>query len=252
MSASAGHDDLPRTTDVAHPATRLLVRGRPGSQRILRARFRIELVGSEHVPATGPVILSANHIGIIDGPMLAIMSPRPVHNLTKIEMFRGRTGRFLRATGQIPTERNSPDVRAIRTGLRVLRDGGVLGVFPEGTRGAGELERFEGGAAYFALATGAPVVPVIFLGTRLPGGELNSVPPRGSRLVLTYGEPLRFTGHGWPRRRDEVRQATERIRNAMLDTVRCAQDATGMRLPGRMPHDLVTDDFPDRPEEDTP
>ena len=241
MTATVGHQDLPRTTNTAHPATRLLFRGRPVARRILSSRFRIEVVGAEHVPMTGPVVLVGNHIGALDGPLMSIMAPRPVHTLTKIEMFRGRTGRFLRATGQIPTERSAADVAAVRTGLRVLRDGDVLGVFPEGTRGTGELERFEGGAAYFALATGATVVPMIFLGTRAPGGTLNSVPPRGSRIVLRFGEPLGFTGHGWPRTRTEVREATHRIRNAMLDTLRSAQESTGMSLPGRMPHELAAE-----------
>lgn len=242
MSSNPAHRDLPRTTDVAHPATRLLTYARPAAQRILRSHFRLEVVGRDHVPAHGPVVLSSNHIGIVDGPMLAILSPRPVYNLTKVEMFRGCTGRFLHAVGQIPVERSTPDVAAVRAGLRVLRDGNVLGVFPEGTRGAGELELFESGAAYFALATGAPVVPVIFLGTRLPGGTLNSIPPRGSRVVITYGPPMEFTGHGWPRRPGEVRQATTRIRNAMLATLRSAREATGMSLPGRMPHEVAAEE----------
>ena len=116
------------------------------------------------------MILASNHIGIIDGPLLAVFSPRPVHALTKQEMFEGRLGRFLRASGQIPLDRFHADPGAIRSCLRVVRDGGVAGIFPEGTRGDGELHRFHHGAAYLALVTGAPVVPVTMLGTRPPGG----------------------------------------------------------------------------------
>ena len=53
----------------------------------------------------GPVIFAANHVGVVDGPLLAIFAPRPVHALTKVEMFRGRLGRFLRASGQMPLDR---------------------------------------------------------------------------------------------------------------------------------------------------
>jgi 1-acyl-sn-glycerol-3-phosphate acyltransferase len=166
---------------------------------------------------------------------MAIVSPRPVHALTKIEMFTGPLGQFLVAAGQIPVRRNEPDIAAVRTSLRVLRDGGAVGVFPEGTRGPGELKRVEPGAAYLALASGATVCPLIFLGTRLPGASLGSIPPRGSRLVMTYGEPLRFEGHGWPRRRSELRETTHRIREAMLDTLELARATTGMDLPGPAP-----------------
>lgn len=231
----ARYADLPRTGDVVLPPTGMLQHGRPFAARILRARFRLEVAGAEHVPTTGPVILAGNHLGVLDGPILAIASPRPAHVLTKSQMFVGRTGRFLTAVGQIPVVRNEVDVAAVRTALAVLRDGRALGVFPEARRGAGDLERFESGAGYLALATGAPVVPAILLGTRLPGGSVNSVPPRGGRIALTFGEPLRFDARPWPRHRDEVRETTARIRNAMLDTLRSAVERTGIDLPGPIP-----------------
>lgn len=235
MTVPVGHEGLPRTTSTPAPATRLLTRGRPPAQRILRSRFRLEIAGAENVPSSGPVLIAANHMSVLDGPLLAVMAPRPVHALTKVEMFTGRTGRFLTAAGQIPVDRHVPDVGAIRTALRVLRGGGVVGVFPEGARGDGEVGVAEGGAAYLALATGAPVVPVAFLGSRLAGGSINSVPPRGSRIVMTYGEPMRFEPHGWPRRREEVRETTRHIRNGMLETLRSAVERTGIALPGPIP-----------------
>ena len=85
---------------------------------------------------------------MIDGPLMAIFAPRPVHALTKIEMFRGFLGRFLTAAGQIPLDRFHTDPRAVRLAVHVLREGGVVGIFPEGARGAGELDLFHRGAAY--------------------------------------------------------------------------------------------------------
>ena len=117
------------------------------------------------------MILASNHVGVADGPLLAIFSPRPVHALTKQEMFEGRMGRFLRDAGQIPLDRFNSDPAAVKACLRVLRDGGAVGIFPEGSRGAGEFDRFHRGAAYLALVSGAPIVPVIQFGTREPGGR---------------------------------------------------------------------------------
>ncbi|MCI4578723.1 1-acyl-sn-glycerol-3-phosphate acyltransferase, partial [Escherichia coli] len=129
----------------------------------------------------GPVVVASNHLGVVDGPLMAIFAPRPVHALTKVEMFDGRLGSFLRTCGQIPLDRFAVDNAAVRTSLRVLRDGGVVGIFPEGQRGAGELELFHRGAAYLAMVTGAPVVPLTVFGTREPGGTMSSLPRRRAR-----------------------------------------------------------------------
>ncbi|HET8560276.1 MAG TPA: lysophospholipid acyltransferase family protein [Marmoricola sp.] len=236
MERPARFADLPRTDDVRPPARYLLHSPlRQAAGALVRRRWDIELRGVEHFPSSGPVVVAANHIGFLDGPLMAILGPRPVHALTKREMFEGGTGTFLTASGQIPIWRQEPDPAALRTALRVLRDGNVVGVFPEGTRGGGAVHRVEGGAAWLALATGAAVVPLSMLGTREVGGSLNSVPPPGTRMVMSYGAPLPFPQQGWPRRRDDVRSATKQIRRALLETMREAEQATGLALPGPIP-----------------
>lgn len=234
-----GHTDLPATVDTPYPATRLLSAGRPVARWLIRRRWALETYGTERMPATGPIVVVANHISFIDGPLMAIVSPRPVHALTKVEMFAGKMGTLLCRSGQIQVRRHEADIAAVRASLKVLRDGGVIGVFPEGTRGAGDLKSLEPGAAYLAIASGATVCPVVFLGTRIPGAKSSSVPPRGTRLSMTWGEPLAFNGHGWPRRRAEVTEGTALIRNALLDTLRSAEQATGMTLPGPLPADEI-------------
>src|SRR3546814_13848190 len=96
-------------------------------------------------------------------------------------MFEGRMGTFLHKSGQIKLNRFGADPSAMKTCIKVLREGRVAGIFPEGTRGAGDLGRFHGGAAYLALVSGAPVVPVTVLGSREPGGGSGAIPRRGAR-----------------------------------------------------------------------
>ncbi|HET6166747.1 MAG TPA: lysophospholipid acyltransferase family protein [Marmoricola sp.] len=236
MTETAGpaHLEFPRTDDLHHPMAWPLHHLRGGFAVYARRRWDVEVRGAEHVPPYGALLFVANHIGFLDGPLMAIVGPRPVHALTKRELFAGPLGAFLRFSGQIPVDRFVIDPRAIRTGLRVLRDGGAVGMFPETTRGAGDMARVAGGAAYLALVTGATVVPTAFLGTRL-AGSARTFAPRGSRLVMAYAEPLEVDPQPWPRRPDDVRVLTEEIRGAVVDLIAATERATGMSLPGPLP-----------------
>lgn len=220
---------------VPHPLTWRITNLRPPARTIIRRRYPVRLHHAQRVPLTGPVILAANHVGVIDGPLLAIFSPRPVHALTKIEMFTGRLGPFLAKAGQIPLDRSHSDVRAIRTSLRVLDEGHVLGIFPEGARGDGELNRWHDGAAYLAMVSGAPIVPVIMIGTREPGGSSNSMPRRGTRVDIYYGEPIPVQRVPWPRRRDLVNALSEEFHERMRSDLAQALAETGRTLPGPLP-----------------
>jgi 1-acyl-sn-glycerol-3-phosphate acyltransferase len=235
--------DLPRTEGVAPPRRLLLRTLRPPARAILQHRFDVRVRHPERVPAPGPVIVAGNHVGILDGPLLAIFTPRPVHAMTKEEMFTGRMGLLLRGSGQIPLNRYAADPRAIKTCLQVLRAGGVIGVFPEGGRGDGELSRFHHGAAYLALVTGAPVVPMMMFGTRPPGGGLNALPERGDHIDLWYGEPWRVDPVPWPRSRAAVLEASALLRERMLADLDTAKAETGRSLPGPIPG--PTPDDPD-------
>lgn len=229
------HHDLPRTAEVPHPP-RLMLHGlRPLARWLIRRRYRVEVLGAEHVPAQGPVVLAANHIGVIDGPLLAIYAPRPVHALTKSEMFAGRLGRFLHYSGQVPLDRFRTDVAAARSCLRVLRDDGVIGIFPEGRRGPGDLQRFHRGAAYFALAAGATVVPVSFLGTREPGGRSSSLPARGAPMHVVFGRPVTIDSVAFPRTKEQVEATSQLLWEHMTRELDAALALTGRELPGPLP-----------------
>lgn len=224
------------------PQRWLLHGGRPTSRFLVRRRFAVRLHHPDHVPERGGAILAANHTGWADGPVLAIFSPRPVHALTKVEMFSGPLGAFLRASGQVPLDRFHVDRGAVRACIEVIEGGGVVGIFPEGRRGPGDLSRFHRGAAYLALVTGAPVVPVAVLGTREPGGRSSDLPRRGATVDLYYGEPLRVERQAWPRRREQLDALSLLLRRRMLETIDAATAATGQDLPGPLPPDDLDDD----------
>ena len=229
--------DLPRSESVRHPHRYLLHNPvlRRLARRLIARRYDVHVSGAENMPRRGPVVVAANHIGWLDGPLLGIVLPRPVHALTKAEMFTGRTGRFLSQTGQIPLDRFHADPASVKTALRVLRAGNALGVFPEGTRGDGELRRFHRGAAYFALATGAPVVPVVFFGTRPPGGGNDARPPAGSRIDVVIGASVPVERQLWPRTREQVEDLSRLLQRRMMEHLDAARAATGRTLPGPIP-----------------
>lgn len=99
--------------------------------------WRPRVLGAWKVPATGPVIFAVNHSHVVDGPMVIGVAPRPSHFLVKKEAFVGLLGPFMTRVGQIKVDRHTTDRTAITHALGVLENGGVLGIFPEGTRGEG-------------------------------------------------------------------------------------------------------------------
>jgi 1-acyl-sn-glycerol-3-phosphate acyltransferase len=206
------------------PTPRAARRARRIGPFILRPFWKIVLHGAEHVPATGPVILAGNHNGFLDGPLLVGLSPRPVHFMVKQEMFHGALGRALHWLGQISVDRNATDRNAIQAALGALEQGGVLGVFPEGTRSADEFVTMHNGLAYFALRSGAPVVPVACLGTDERGASAGSMPKLRARLDVVFGPPVEL-GRGTGRK--AVTAASEQLRDVLRAHIEQARKDTG-------------------------
>lgn len=206
---------------------------RPGIRlgRFLARRWRVDVHGRENVPLSGPVILAANHMAILDGPVLIAVAGRPAHALVKHELFAGPMRALLSNLGQIPVDRDTVDMRAIRRSLAVLAAGRALAIYPEGSRGRGDLEVIKRGAAYLALCTGTPIVPVAILGTRSLTGSIEALPPRGQHVAIGFGEPLVFPKTPWPRTRDFVGAETERLAAAMRTNLHDTIERTGIALP---------------------
>ncbi len=139
----------------------------------LRRAFGFRVEGREHEPRP-PFIAVANHASAVDIPLLAIALSSPVAFAAKVELTRPWPVRlWIRSLGSFFVRRGQVDRRAVRAGLEVLRRGRALGVFAEGTRSPdGRLQPFEEGAAYWALRSGVPVLPVGIIGSHrtLPAG----------------------------------------------------------------------------------
>lgn len=205
---------------------------RPIARLLLRHYWRIHVHGADQIPPTGPIILAANHLALLDGPVLVAVTPRLTFAMAKEELFVGRLGRFLSVVGQISLNRKEIDLRAVRRAVQVLRSGKVLAVFPEGVRVSGEVAWAKGGAAYLAMVTGATVVPVAILGTREPDQTKKELPRRGGPIHVVYGAPIVVEHRPWPRRKREVAELTEQLRRELAAHVVAAQALTGLPLPG--------------------
>jgi len=149
---------------------------------VLKPLYRFEVIGREHFPKEGGVLLCSNHIDVLDPPVVAINAPRPVNFMAKAELFSVPIlGKMLSHLNAFPVKRGMSDREALRNGLAVLKEGKVLGLFPEGTRSkTGELGKGLAGAGFFALRTDAVVVPCAIIGPY----------KTFKRLKVVYGKPL--------------------------------------------------------------
>jgi len=162
-----------------------------------RLLARLEIVGLDRVPAEGPVILICNHAHLVDPPLVASFSPRTAHTMAKRELFETPLiGWLFWAVGAFPVRRFSGDLGALRVARNYLRDGGVVLMYPEGTRNHGRgLKPALPGAAMVALLTDSPVVPVGISGSEKI--RWRTVPflwliGRKPRIRIEYGEPFKL------------------------------------------------------------
>lgn len=168
---------------------------------VLKVLFRPWTKGLDNLPLDGPAVLASNHLSFSDSIFMPLMVPRPVVFLAKSDYFTGRgikgrlTAAFFKLTNQLPMDRSggAASANSLQTGVEVLNGGGLLGIYPEGTRSPdGRLYRGKVGVAKLVLTANVPVIPVAMIGT-------DKVQPIGRRipsirrLGVIFGEPMDFS-----------------------------------------------------------
>lgn len=155
-----------------------------GARLVLLVLRRWEILGAENLPATGGVVLVANHVSYWDPVAIICAFKRQVFFMAKAELFKLPLVSYaVRSSGAFPVRRDVTDRHAVRTALRLLQAGEVVGLFPEGTRNkSGEMLKPHLGAAMIALKAGTPVVPVAVRGTRGMFGK----------ITVYVGSPIHF------------------------------------------------------------
>lgn len=185
---------------IAHPVVRLGF--------YLAMRLTVE--GREHVPRNGPLIVVANHLNAIDPPLLGVVFPRQIVFMAKDELFKFPAVLIVRSLGAFSARKIGKSGMGIREALKVLGNGKVLGIFPEGKRSSNhKLAEGEDGVAYIALRSGARIVPVGISGSEKFTNRAAAL--RRPRVRVTIGEPFSF---GKTRKRlssTDLMDATDRI-----------------------------------------
>ncbi len=209
---------MPAPQSAARPGLVFTV-GRAVLRPLLRLRFRPRITGGERIPASGPVLLASNHLSGLDTILIPSFSPRKVQFLAKASLFEGRIGGwFFRQIGAVPVHREAGAAAqaALDAGRRVLAEGQVFAVFPEGSRSRdGRLYKGRSGAAFMALETGATVVPVGLVGTNRKLKDPRT--GRAPRVEIRFGAPVPLDDlAGLPAGRAR-REATERIMAGIRD-----------------------------------
>ncbi|MEA2434829.1 MAG: 1-acyl-sn-glycerol-3-phosphate acyltransferase [Actinomycetota bacterium] len=169
---------------------------------LMRAFYRVEVEGLDNLPVDGSAIIAANHLSFVDSLFIPLVIRRKVTFLAKKEYFDDpRKAWFFRSAGQIPCDR-SDGTEALESAEEVLRGGGIVAIFPEGTRSRdGRLQRGRTGVTRLALATEAPVIPCGLIGTDkvMPVGMNRPRVRRRKRVVVSFGHPIdlrRWIGFG--------------------------------------------------------
>lgn len=220
--AVAGHRERQQVAPSLHPAIgRLQGAARAIVAPTLRWYFPLTVHGAERIPASGPVVLAANHESMWDIPLLVVASPRPIVFMAEKGVFGSRLASWIfTRLGGFPVRRGAGDLQAIRAAFAVVRSNRVLGIYPEGTRRPGTLLPFRPGAAWVALTAGAPMVPVGISGT----GEIvpkGSWFPHRAPIRIEFGESIRVARERDPRKRlDQASDLTDRLRSEIESLIR--------------------------------
>lgn len=178
---------------------------------VLPILLKLRVEGLEHVPTSGPVMLASNHAAWIDIPLVSLRVPRITHYMAKIELFQARVlGGIIRLLGAFPVRRGEGDRESLRTALRLLGQGEVVVIFPEGHRSGGAMIRGLPGVALIALRANAPIVPVAIINSPAVFRKGQYLFRRPT-VTVRYGEPFKLNEGGGRYSKEDVERGGEEI-----------------------------------------
>ena len=191
------------------------------SASVCKVFGRWEVIGRENIPEKGGVMLCGNHVSYIDPPALGGGATRPVHFMAKLELFRIPVlGFLIRHVGAFPVKRGTADRSALKKAVELLKNGEIVGMFPEGTRSLdGKLKPPEPGVGMIALRARVPVVPVALVNTE------KLLPPHSflfkfSRVKVVYGKPVALDDIDGQGGREAIEEVGRRIMSAIGQLLR--------------------------------
>jgi len=176
--------------------------------------YRMKVIGTDNIPKEGPIIVCGNHKSFLDPPLIMITAKRELIFLAKAELTKSKFLAFLGwVFDVILVNKNEKDIATVKASLKVLKNGGCIALFPEGTRkGLEKGEKVKDGAAFFAIKTGVKVVPV-----GISGGEKPF-----KKVFVRYGKPIDYSSYKGKKytdseeERKELEKVTEEIMNNII------------------------------------
>ena len=171
--------------------------------------YRAEIIGLENIPKEGPLIFCGNHRTYLDPPLMVATAKRDMKFLAKEELYNNKFLAFLGWVFEaIPVKRDEKDVSAIKTSLKFLKYGQCIALFPEGTRnGLEKGEKVKDGVAFFAVRSGAKVVPC-----GIKGGTKEN-----RKVTITYGMPLDYSEYKGTKDKEKLEEITEEIMDKIIE-----------------------------------
>ena len=172
--------------------------------------YKIEIKGIENIPKEGPVIFCGNHRSFLDAILLELYTPRRMRFMSKKELEKNKfLNFFVKLYDSIPVQRAAKDLTAIKESIKTLKNGGCLGIFPEGTRnGLEKSGEMKNGATYIAIKTGASIIPI---GIK---GKMKLF----NKITVTYGEKIDYTEYAKQKLTKEIEESTtKQLKEAIIE-----------------------------------
>ena len=171
--------------------------------------YRAEIKGLENIPKEGPLIFCGNHRTYLDPPLMVVTAKRDMRFLAKEELYKNKFLSFLGWVFEaIPVKRDEKDITAIKESLKALKNGQCIALFPEGTRnGLEKGEKTKDGVAFFAVRSGAKVVPC-----GIKGGT-----KQNRKVTITYGKPLDYSKYKGEKDKDILDKITKEIMDDIIE-----------------------------------